>query len=177
MVVDEDEGAVDGDALGGVGGAGVGEFDVLGDVVGVEAGGAVVAGDGDAAVGVDVGDGPPVAVGDEHALVGALAQVLAGGDVVAGAGLVAVGEGDGVAAVDEAGVAEPGLDVAGDSSGGVVGGARDEERVAGDPLLGGVLGGLGERAGPDPAVISSSRRGRSGRRDGAAGWRPVPRGR
>ena len=81
-VVGEEHGPVDGDALGFVDGDGVGEGDVLGDVVG---------GEDDAAVAVEVGDDqgavvpagvdlPAVAVADPQAAGGDEAAVVAGGD-------------------------------------------------------------------------------------------------
>lgn len=152
LLVDEDHGLVDGDALSGVGGAGVGELDVGGHVVGVEPGGAVLAGDGDAAAGVDPVDRPAVAVGDEFAAIGALPQVQAGGDVVASTSGVPVGEDHGTGGIDEPGVAEPGLDVAGHRPGRLVRGARDEKLLTGQPLAGSVLGRIGQRAGAQPAV-------------------------
>lgn len=85
-VVDDHNGPVDGEGLGGVDGAGVPQLDVLGDVGGVQPGAAVLAGDGEAGVVVDVVDGPAVPVGDEFASVGALVQVLASDDLIAAAG-------------------------------------------------------------------------------------------
>lgn len=58
----EEKAYVDGAALAGVAGLGITEFDFLGYVVGGEPDGAGPAGDCDAAVSVDVGDGPVVPV-------------------------------------------------------------------------------------------------------------------
>ena len=69
---------VDGLALGSVGGGGVGELDVLADVVGGQRALAGAAGDVQAAVGADAGHGPGVAVGDAE-----VAVVASGGDPVA----------------------------------------------------------------------------------------------
>ena len=66
--VEDDEGVVDGAALGGGAGGGVAQLDVLGDVAGGEGHGAGGTGDGEAVVGVDGGDGPPGPVADHVAL-------------------------------------------------------------------------------------------------------------
>ena len=96
---DDDVRGVDGQALGAVGGDGVAEVDVLGDVVGGQhdAGPESSAGAAhlDGPVAADVDDRPAVAVADPAAAPGAQrAVVAAGDDEVAGAGAGVVGQGD-----------------------------------------------------------------------------------
>ncbi len=78
--VDEEERRVDGAALGGVAGLGVPELDMLGDIGGGEADGPGRAGEGEAPVGVDGGDGPPVPVLDHDPQVGAETPLVAASD-------------------------------------------------------------------------------------------------
>lgn len=75
--VDEEEGGVDGTALGGVACLGVAEPDIGRDVFGGESDGSGLASDRDTPVGVDVGDGPVVSVLDHVSLVGLEATVVA----------------------------------------------------------------------------------------------------
>ena len=86
---------VGGDALGGVDGGCVAEFDALGDIVGGQGELVVVAEvpHVDAAVAVDGGDGPPVAVADPGGFSGVEGPVVASSeDDVPDGGLVAVGQ-------------------------------------------------------------------------------------
>ena len=68
--VEDEDGSVDGAALGGVAGLGVAELDMLRDVVGGEPDGSGGSGSGDVATAVQSGDGPVIAVADHVALVG-----------------------------------------------------------------------------------------------------------
>ena len=80
VLADHDVRGVDGLALGAVGGAGVGELDVLVDILSREDAAAVAVGHVEAPVRVDRGDPPGFAVGDVE-----VAVVAAGGDPVADA--------------------------------------------------------------------------------------------
>src|SRR5690606_29645621 len=77
--VEEQERAVDGAALAGVAGLGVGQLDVLGDVLRGQPHLATAAGDGDAAVPVDGVDGPAVAVLDHELAAGPEPAVVVAG--------------------------------------------------------------------------------------------------
>ena len=78
---------VDGLALGAVDGGGVGELDMLAHVRRGQGPVPGPAGDGEAAVGADAGDGPGVAVGDvEVAVVAAGRDPVADPDLFTGAG-------------------------------------------------------------------------------------------
>jgi len=71
---------VDGAVLCGVAGLGVAEFEILGHVLGWEPDSAVPAGEGNAAIGVDCGDRPMVAVLDHQSPFGAECPVVAPSD-------------------------------------------------------------------------------------------------
>jgi hypothetical protein len=75
--VEDEEGSVDGAALGGAAGLGVGQPDVLSQVRRRQADYPGAAGDSDRAVAVQVGDGPGVAVLDHQAAVGVELPVVA----------------------------------------------------------------------------------------------------
>ncbi len=81
--VDQEDGSVDGAALGGVAGLSVGELDVVSDVVGGETGCAGPASNAEIAVATSLGDGPLVSVADHLALVGVeLPMVAARRDLI-----------------------------------------------------------------------------------------------
>jgi membrane protein implicated in regulation of membrane protease activity len=78
--VDEEEAYVDGTALGGVAGLGVSELQGLGHVLGGQGDGARPSGDFDAAVSLDAGDSPVVAVLHDQTLIGPESPVVPAGD-------------------------------------------------------------------------------------------------
>ena len=137
--VEDEDGSVDGAALGGVAGLGVGQLDVVLDVVGGEADGAGSSVDGEVAVAVDGVDGPLVAVADHEAAVGVeLAVVAAGGDLVADVEPVAAGVEGAASGVDLAGVDASLLGGVVEAGDGVVGGCGEHDGLA--ALAGGFPG-------------------------------------
>ena len=120
--VEVEDGVVDGAALVGVAGLGVAELDIVGHVAGGQLDGSCDPGGGDAAVGVDGGDGPVVAVADHVVLVGAKAAVVsAGDDLVALMQHVGAACEDGAVGVESACVEESSLGVLVEFFDGVVG--------------------------------------------------------
>jgi hypothetical protein len=78
--VDEEEGEVDGAALGGVAGLGVTEFEMFSGVVGGEPRGAGWSGDGHPTIRIDTFDRPVVPVLDHGSAVGSEAALVVTGD-------------------------------------------------------------------------------------------------
>ncbi len=153
----EGDAAVGGVALGAVFGGGVGELDVLADVVGGEGDGAVSveSGHGDLAVRVGVGDGPAFSVADGFAGGGAESSVVAaGGDDVADHRPVVVDLDERVL-VEFAGFDAALLDVVVDGVDVFVAGGRDRDRLAvvaaSGPGVGDRVEVVVERAGSDAA--------------------------
>ena len=86
-LADDEVGGVDGLALGAVRGRGEGELDVSVDVVGGQLAVTGTAGEEEAAVAADAGDGPDVAVGDaEVAVVAARCDAITEADPLTKAG-------------------------------------------------------------------------------------------